>query len=88
MIKPTIKNLTSVPFHICKACPKTLPILPNENMVILPTMKAFCHGHSSIGSFVIARKTEKIFEYKCWGNVELRSIVTKDSCAFEIVEKN
>ena len=88
MIKPTIKNLTSVPFHICKACPKTLALTSNGSMHILPTMKAFCHGHSSIGSLVIARKTEKIFEYKCWGNVELRLLVTNDSCAFEIVEKN
>ena len=87
MIKPTIKNLTSVSVDICKACTKSQTIPPNVEMPIITTLKSFCHGHSSIGSFIIARYGEKDYDYKAWGNIELRLITTIDSCTFEITEK-
>lgn len=88
MIKPTIKNLASVPIDICKASTNVQTIPPGIEIPFLTTVKAFCHGHSSIGSFIIARCGKRNFDFTCWGNIELRLIITNNSCAFEIIEKN
>lgn len=85
-MKPTIKNLTSVPIDICKASTNVQTILPQKNMPIVTTLRSFCHGHSSIGSFIIIRYGESNFDYQCWGNLSLRLNITEASCIFEIIE--
>lgn len=88
MIKPTIKNLTTVTVDLCKASTNVQKLLPEHSINVLTTRRAFCHGHSSIGSFIIIRYGEKIFEHKCWGNISLNFNQTPNSYVIEIIQNN
>ena len=90
LLKCTIINLTDVSVDLCKSSPATFILKPNEScMTSISTVRSFCHGHSSIGSFLIERSYDN-FYYRYWGNIKLSQKTSDegDHVTFEILENN
>lgn len=84
--RPTIKNMTTVNFDICKACTASEVLYPGQSATFLTTVRSFCNGHSSCGSFLIARYGDNHFEYRTWGNIALTLHTINGHSTFVITE--